>query len=42
MDEVYHSTDTASSVEEPALKDFDFFLQNLTVEQARISPRVKE
>lgn len=24
--------DTASSIEEPALKDFDFFLQNLTVE----------
>jgi hypothetical protein len=26
------SLDTASSIEEPALKDFDFFLQNLTVE----------
>ena len=24
--------DTAASIEEPALKDFDFFLQNLTVE----------
>ena len=24
--------DTASSIEEPALKDFDFFLENLTVE----------
>ena len=24
--------DTAASIEDPALKDFDFFLQNLTVE----------
>jgi hypothetical protein len=24
--------DTASSIEEPALKDFEFFLRNLTVE----------
>jgi hypothetical protein len=24
--------DTAASIEEPALKDFDFFLKNLTVE----------
>jgi hypothetical protein len=24
--------DTAASIEEPAMKDFDFFLQNLTVE----------
>jgi len=24
--------DTAASIEEPALKDFDFFLENLTVE----------
>jgi hypothetical protein len=24
--------DTASSIEDPAMKDFDFFLQNLTVE----------
>ena len=26
------SLDTTSTIEEPALKDFDFFLQNLTVE----------
>jgi hypothetical protein len=26
------SLDTASSIEEPAVKDFEFFLQNLTVE----------
>jgi len=24
--------DTAASIEEPAMKDYDFFLQNLTVE----------
>ena len=24
--------DTAASIEDPAMKDFDFFLQNLTVE----------
>jgi hypothetical protein len=24
--------DTAASIEEPAMKDFDFFLENLTVE----------
>jgi hypothetical protein len=24
--------DTAATIEDPALKDFDFFLQNLTVE----------
>jgi hypothetical protein len=42
MDEVYHLIGTASIIEEPALKDYDFLLQNLTAEPARISPRVKE